>query len=95
MDVSSQERFQSCFHRARPPDPFARLRAVPRPRSASEAHRICPQSVVESVICKAIDCRWFGLARAVAIARCTGARRGDLVKLKHTARQAEGVRIAL
>ncbi len=70
-------------------DPFARLPAVPRPRSASEAHRIWPQWVVEAVIGDAIDCRWFGLARAVAIARYTGARRGDLVKLQHTARQVE------
>ena len=42
---------------------------------------------MEEAIRSAIASGQYGLARAVPIARYTGARRGDLVKLQRTARQ--------
>jgi integrase len=69
------------------PDPFSRIRQVRRPREAVEPHPIWPEAVVRMVIEAAIDQRRFGVARAVALARYAGARRGDLVRLPQAARQ--------
>lgn len=68
-------------------DPFSRLPGVPRPRRDEEPHRIWPEWVVEVIIKAAISQRRFGLARAIAIGRYTGARRGDIVKMAKSARR--------
>jgi integrase len=69
------------------PDPFSRIRQVRRPRDAAEPHPIWTEAAVRIVIEEAIRVRRFGIARAVAVARYTGARRGDLVRIARTARQ--------
>lgn len=68
------------------PDPFAQIKGVSRPRSAKEAHVVWSDDAVETVIREAITLGKFGLARAVAIGRYAGARRGDIVKMLRTAR---------
>jgi hypothetical protein len=60
-------------------DPFALVGQVRRPDTLAEPHILWPIEVVETVIKAAIEAKRYGLARAVAIARYTGARRGDLV----------------
>ncbi|PZR37216.1 hypothetical protein [Caulobacter segnis] len=69
-------------------DPFSLIDGVRRPADLKEPHIIWPEIEVTRVIEAAIEERQFGLARAVAIARYVGARRGDLVKIPKTARQA-------
>lgn len=69
-------------------DPFSRIKQVRRPREKAEAHPIWPEWVVTSVIEEAITLRKFGLARAVALGRYAGARRGDIVRLAQSARNA-------
>lgn len=68
-------------------DPFSMIKSVRRPADAGEAHIIWPEAVVTAVIERAIATRRYGLARAVAIGRYVGARRGDLVKIAKGARQ--------
>lgn len=69
------------------PDPFGRVRQVRRPRDAAEPHPIWPEAVVEAVIEAAMEARRVGVARAVALSRYTGARRGDVVRIGHAARR--------
>jgi integrase len=68
-------------------DPFALVPLVRRPAEAAEPHLIWPETTVRLVIETAIAERRFGLARAVAIARYAGVRRGDLIRLTTAARQ--------
>ncbi len=68
------------------PDPFSRIKQVRRPRDLAEPHPIWSEAVVTIVIEAAIAAKKYGLARAVAIGRYTGARRGDIVRLTHSAR---------
>lgn len=68
------------------PDPFSRIKQVRRPRDRAEPHPVWPESVVRIVIEAAIDARKFGLARAVALGRYSGARRGDIIRVTHAAR---------
>lgn len=67
-------------------DPFALVGQAPRPKDAGEPHRLWSAEVVELAIRAAIASRRYGLARAVAIARYVGVRRGDLVALSDKAR---------
>ncbi len=67
-------------------DPFSFIADVRRPASLAEPHIIWPAEVVRTVIEAAIAERRFGLARAVALARYAGARRGDLIKISAKAR---------
>ena len=67
-------------------DPFSFVSDVRRPRDLAEPHLIWPAAVFETVIAAAIAQRRFGLARAIAIARFAGARRGDLVRIPRSAR---------
>jgi integrase len=67
-------------------DPFSFVSDVRRPRDLAEPHLIWPASVFATVIEAAIAQRRFGLARAIAIARFAGARRGDLVRIPRSAR---------
>lgn len=69
-------------------DPFSLIEGVRRPSDALEPHIIWPELVVEAVIKAAIADQQFGLARAVAIMRYVGARRGDAVSIPIAARQA-------
>lgn len=73
-------------------DPFRLVGQVRRPRGLAEPHRIWPDEVVEAVIEAAIAGQRYGLARAVALARYTGARRGDLVVMPRGARKGGRVR---
>ncbi|GGL48057.1 site-specific integrase [Caulobacter rhizosphaerae] len=68
-------------------DPFSMIKGVRRPADADEPHILWPEAVVTAVIERAIATRRYGLARAVAIGRYVGARRGDLVKIAKAARQ--------
>ena len=68
------------------PDPFSRIKGVKRPRTAATAHPIWPEWMVTLVIETAIAKGRYGVARAVAIARYAGARRGDVVDITHAAR---------
>ncbi len=68
------------------PDPFSRIKQVRRPREATEPHPIWPERAVCAVIEEAVSRGKFGLARAVALGRYTGARRGDLVRIGHLSR---------
>lgn len=68
-------------------DPFSLIDGVRRPAELLEPHVIWPEAVVNAVIGRAIEERKFGLARAVAIMRYVGARRGDVVGISKKARQ--------
>jgi len=68
-------------------DPFARIKQVRRPSQAAEPHPIWPEAAVRVVIEAAAAQRKYGLARAVAIGRYAGARRGDIVKLTTVSRR--------
>lgn len=68
-------------------DPFPLVGQVRRPAGRAEPHLIWPAQVVEAVLRAAEARERFGLARAVAIARYAGARRGDLVVIPRTARE--------
>jgi integrase len=73
-------------------DPFAMIPPVRRPAHLKEPNPIWPHSVVLEVVSAAIDQQKFGLARAVALARWTGARRGDLVRMTARCRAAGRIR---
>lgn len=68
------------------PDPFTRIKQVRRPGDRAEPHPVWPDAVVKAVIEAAIEGRKFGLARAIAIGRYSGARRGDIIRITHAAR---------
>lgn len=68
-------------------DPFSLIEGVRRPSDALEPHIIWPEIVVETIIKAAIEKQRYGLARAVAIMRYVGARRGDAVSIPIAARQ--------
>lgn len=68
-------------------DPFPLVGQVRRPRELKEPHLVWSEATFQTVMETALDARKFGLARAVAVARYIGARRGDLVALPRSARQ--------
>lgn len=70
-------------------DPFAMIPQARRPADAPEPHRLWSIETVETVIEAAIRERQFGLARAIALARFAGARRGDVVKIAQKARYTQ------
>jgi len=68
-------------------DPFSMIPQVRRPRDAEEPHLIWPETVVLAVIRGALEEGRFGVARAVAIGRYTGARREDITKFTKSVRR--------
>ncbi len=68
-------------------DPFSLVGEVSRPRTLEEPHIVWPICVVEAAIMRCIRRKNYGLARAIAIGRYVGARRGDLVVLTKAARR--------
>lgn len=73
-------------------DPFALIKGAPRPFDLGEPHVIWPESVVVEVINEAVAQSKYGIARAVALARYQGPRRGDLVKIPKSARSDGKIR---
>lgn len=73
-------------------DPFRLVGPVTRPRALGEPHRIWPDEVLQAVLEAAVTRERPGLARAVALARYTGARRGDLVAMTLSARKDGRIR---
>lgn len=69
-----------------PGDPFAKLKNVKRPASAGEAHPIWEDAEVEAAIELAIKRGRPGLARAIALGRWAGFRRGTLCTIPRNAR---------
>ena len=67
-------------------DPFPLVGAVRRPRTLPEPHLVWPDAVFERVMAELQAQERYGLARALAVARFVGARRGDLVRIPLTAR---------
>lgn len=67
-------------------DPFPLVGQVRRPRELGEPHLIWSDQVFDVVARSAVEAGKPGLARAVAIGRYVGARRGDLVAIPRTAR---------
>ena len=68
-------------------DPFPLVGQVRRPRHLGEPHLIWTDPVFEIVARSALEAGKPGLARALAIGRFIGARRGDLVRIPRSARQ--------
>jgi len=68
-------------------DPFPLVGQVRRPRHLKEPHLLWSEADFETVMEAALVRGRHGLARALAIARYVGARRGDLVAISRTARQ--------
>jgi integrase len=68
------------------PDPFSRIKQIRRPRDLAEPHPVWNEAVLRIVIEAAIEAKKYGLARAIALGRYVGARRGDIVRMKHSAR---------
>ncbi len=68
-------------------DPFPLVGQVPRPRALREPHLIWSDEVLGTVMGAALAAGKHGLARALAIGRYVGARRGDLVAIGRMARQ--------
>jgi integrase len=73
-------------------NPFTAIPQVRRPANAPEPHILWSAETVAIVIEGCIAQRRYGVARAVALARYTGARRGDLVKIGRGAIQGGRVR---
>ncbi|RAK52612.1 tyrosine-type recombinase/integrase [Phenylobacterium deserti] len=73
-------------------DPFPLVGQVRRPRELKEPHLIWSDAVFAKVMEAALAAEKFGLARALAVGRYVGARRGDLVAIPRTAREAGRVR---
>lgn len=69
-------------------DPFARLKKVRRPHDAGESHPIWEDAEVEALIELAIKRKMPGLARAMALGRWAGFRRGTICALPLHARTA-------
>lgn len=68
-------------------DPFELVSLVRRPQHLKEPNPIWPEQVIAIVLEEAFAQSKFGIARAVAIARWAGARRGDLVRFSPKSRQ--------
>ncbi|MDR3510684.1 MAG: hypothetical protein P4L73_03560 [Caulobacteraceae bacterium] len=73
-------------------DPFPLVGEARRPADLPEPHILWSAHVVDQVIEAAVAQKKFGIARAVAVGRYVGARRGDLVKIAAAARQAGRIR---
>lgn len=67
-------------------DPFGRIPQVRRPANAPEPHPIWSGQVLHTVLSASVEAKRFGLARAVAIARYTGARREDVTRIARSSR---------
>ncbi len=67
-------------------DPFHKLRKVRRPHDIGEAHPIWEDAEIEAVIAEALRRGRPGLARAIAIGRWGGFRRGTICTLPLAAR---------
>lgn len=67
-------------------DPFARLKGVKRPAGAAEAHPAWSDEEVEAAIAFAISRGKPGLARAIALGRWAGFRRGTICAIPLRAR---------
>ena len=72
--------------------PVEAVPAVRRPATLPEPHVLWPDHVLELVVQTAIGERLYGAARAIALARYTGARRGDLVRMPRSARSGGRIR---
>lgn len=73
-------------------DPFRLVGNVKRPRALAEPHRIWPDEVLSKVMDAAMAGQRPGLVRAIALARYTGARRGDLIVMPRSARKDGRIR---
>ncbi|HEX4196221.1 MAG TPA: site-specific integrase [Caulobacteraceae bacterium] len=62
-------------------DPFLRLKKVKRPHDAPEPHPIWSDDEVDALIALAMDRKMPGLARAVALGRWAGFRRGGICSI--------------
>ena len=71
-------------------DRFSMIPGVPRAADKGEPHIIWPESVVHAAIARALKQGKVGLARAIAIGRYAGARRGDIVKMTKAVRRTSG-----
>lgn len=69
-------------------DPFGRIKKVKRPHDLGEAHPVWEDAEVEAVIALAIERGMPGLARAIALGRWAGFRRGTICKIPLNARTA-------
>jgi len=69
-------------------DPFTMIRGVRRPRDLPEWHLIWSDDTVDVLIRHAIQTKWFGVARAIALGRYAGLRLGDMAQITQSARQA-------
>lgn len=67
-------------------DPFARLKKVRRPHDTDEAHPTWEDHEVQAVIDLALTRKMPGLARAIALGRWGGFRRGTICSLPRNAR---------
>lgn len=67
-------------------DPFATIGKVARPHSAGEAHPAWEDTEVQAAIADALQRKTPGLARAIALARWGGFRRGTICRLPFSAR---------
>lgn len=67
-------------------DPFLRIKKVKRPHDAGESHPIWEDSEVEAAIALAVERDMPGLARAIALGRWAGFRRGTICKIPLNAR---------
>jgi integrase len=68
-------------------DPFPLVGQVRRPRHLAEPHLVWSDAVLETAMAAGLAAQRHGLVRALAIARWTGARRGDLVRIPRSARE--------
>lgn len=69
-----------------PVDPFSRLKRAKPPRGMGEAHPAWSDGEVEAAIDEAIRRKRHGLARAIALGRWGGYRRGTICAIPRTAR---------
>jgi integrase len=67
-------------------DPFLRLKKVRRPHDAPEAHPIWEEAEVDALIALALQRKMPGLARAIALGRWAGFRRGGICTIPLYAR---------
>jgi integrase len=73
-------------------DPFELVPQARRPAGLKEPNPVWPEHVIVTVLEEAFAQKKFGIARAVALARWSGARRGDLVRLAPRHRQGGRLR---
>ncbi len=69
-----------------PADPFAKIGKLPRPHDAGEAHPIWEEHEFEAALEDAVQRNLSGLARAYALARWGGFRRGTICMIPLAAR---------